>query len=185
MTKDTFERSKISILSCLLSFPTISNKDWLSDFGNDKQPRLGSLVSMTSAPESKWYLSWLEKVDLNNGWTKYLLKSVEDHSLCWWENVALNYYDLKRVSDNPQWKWSDKQFKFYDRWRKVCYEWNGAYMVLPKQPVFNGEKVTLGLRTRFNFNSGFKFENEFDCWRKVTMKQMDTFYNKGESYEKT
>lgn len=177
-------RARLMILSELMSFPTINNKDWRSDFGNDK-PQVGDLVSLTSAPPSKWYLSWFREYDQNNGWPKYLLESIEDGELCWWENVGLNFYDRERVANRPQWKWDDKQFEFNDRWHKVCRK-NDAYIVLGCQPVFHDDgSVTLDVRNRFQF-SDYRNPRTFQDWKKVTMKQMDAYYKESAAeYETT
>ena len=44
-------RARLMILSELMSFPTINNKYWRSDFGDDK-PQVGDLVSLTSAEQN-------------------------------------------------------------------------------------------------------------------------------------
>lgn len=165
-------RARLLILSELFAFPTISNRHWKSDLMEDK-PQIGDLVSLTSAPPSKWYLSWFREYDPNNGWPKYLLESIEDGELCWWENVGLNFYDRERVRKN--WQWDDKQFEFNDRWRKVCRR-NDAYLILPCQPEFNTDgSVLLDVRIRFQF-SPYRNPRTFPDWKKVTMKQMDAYY---------
>lgn len=166
-------RARLLILSELMSFPTISNKDWQGSIGG--KPQTGDLVSLTCAPPSKWYLSWLREIDPNNGWPKYLLESIEDGQLCWWMNVGLNVYDRERVGKNPRWKWTDGQFKFNDRWLKVCRR-NDAYIVVPCQPKFNDDgSVLLDVRIRHGWDS-YRNPRTFPAWRKVTTKEMDSYY---------
>ncbi len=168
-------RARISILSEVLSFPTIQNKYWhRGDFSDDKA-RVGDLVSLSSAPASKWYLSWLRDYDYNNGWPKYLLESIEDGELCWWENVSVNYYDRETIRNRLTWQWDDHQFAFNDRWNKVGRR-NDAYTVLPCLPTFNDDgSVTLDVRVRWGFSDYHKPQT-FQNWKKVTMKQMDAYY---------
>lgn len=169
------EKARISILSRMLSFPTISGKDWSSDLGGSKA-EIGDLVSLSSAPDSKWYLSWLCEIDPNNGWTKYLLESVEDGSLCWWENVGLNIYSRERVANNPSWRWSDDQFAFNERWLRICYKKNGAYIVLPLQASFLPDGgLVLDVRIRWG-TSDYHNPRTFPNWKKVTLKTMDTYF---------
>lgn len=168
-------RARISILSELLAFPTINQKDWNTKFLGEKDVQEGDLISLSSAPESKWYLSWVCEIDRYEHASRYLLESIEDGKLCWWENVGISVYDRKRVSERPKWKWSDKQFAFQDRWQRVCNK-NDAYIVLPKMAVFGEDNsVTLGVRIRFNW-SDFTDLKTFSNWKKVTIKLMDAYY---------
>lgn len=168
-------RARISILSELLSFPTINQKDWNKGASLDPEVKTGDLVSLCSAPSTQWYLSWFIESRIKNGFTEYLLESIEDGELCWWTNVGLNVYDRERVDDRPSWKWNDKQFAFNDRWMKVCKR-NGAYIVLPVTPKFNeDDSVELNVRVRFGF-SDYTNPVTFPNWKKLTMKMMDKYY---------
>ena len=177
-------RACIEILSQLLAFPTISDKDWGYNCGCE-DPQVGDLVSLQSAPPSEWFLSWLLEISENNGYEKYLLESVQTGEQCWWSNVGLTVYNRKKVAERPRWKWNDAQFSFNDRWNKVCLK-NYSYMVLPRLPMFHGDySVTPNVRTRFNMSS-YENPKTFRDWRKVTMKQMDEYFKKSVSqYEKT
>lgn len=170
------ERARISILSEMMSFPTINQKDWTSR----GDVEIGDLVSLTSAPDSKWYLSWVRDYDRNDGWPRYLLESIEDGALCWWENVGINIYSRERVAERPTWQWDDKQFAFNDRWSKVCFKRHDAYIVLPMLPVFDGKSVTLNVRIRFGW-SDYHNPKTFPNWKKLTMKEMGEFYQECES----
>jgi len=158
----------------------LGNFHWTSGNSTGVKFQVGDLVSLQSAPVSKWYLSWLKEIDPNDGWPKYLLESIEDGALCWWGNVGLSYYDRERI-DNPIWHWDDAQYAFDDRWRKVCRR-NNAYIVLPIIPDFHGDgSVTLDVRIRFGL-SDFHNPKTFKNWKRVTMKMMDEYYK--ESFEK-
>lgn len=171
----------MSILSELLSFPMISQNDWMRKIGKTNVIK-GDLVSLTSAPSSKWYLSWVRDYEHNNGNPKYLLESIDDGELCWWENVGINIYSRERVNERPTWQWDDRQFAFYDKWLKVCYKWNDAYIVLPVLPIFNEDgSVKLDVRVRFSL-SEFSNPKTWPNWKKLYMKEMDAYYK--ESFEK-
>jgi hypothetical protein len=174
------DRARISILSELLSFPTVNQKDWHSFSFSNTDICEGDLVSLYSAPASKWYVSWVREVDENNGWPRYLLESIDDGSLCWWVNVGINVYSRERVRERPAWQWDDKQFAFNDRWNKVAKR-NDAYIVLPMPPVFRDDgSVTLDVRIRFGMVD-FSCPETFSNWKKLTMKQMDAYYKKCEN----
>lgn len=171
----TKHRARIAILSEVLSFPTIRNKDWTSCH-LDTAPQVGDLVAMSSAPATKYYLSWLHEYDPNNGWPKYLLESIDDGELCWWENIGLSYYNRERIANMASWKWDDEQYAFDDRWKKVCYKKNDAYIVLPCQPSFMPDgSVWLDVRIRFGLDD-YRNPVHFPNWKKVTMKMMDEYY---------
>lgn len=164
----TYTRAKISILSELMSFPTTRNKDWSDSFSQNHVQK-GDLVAMSSAPPSKYYLSWVEEIeDFGKGYRKWLLKSIEDHSLCWWENIGLCAYDRKTVAKRDQWKWSDQQFKFQDKWRRTCFGKHDAYLILPGPTTFNGESVNLTIRERWGGmrEKPLLFKKLFLCGRK-------------------
>jgi len=169
--------ARILILSELLSFPTINQKDW--DSGLFNEAKTGDLVSLSAAPSTKWYLSWVREVDKDNGDPRYLLESIDDGELCWWSNVSLNIYSRERVKDRPMWQWDDKQSDFFKRWLKVGKR-NDAYIVLPDLPVFGeNNKVTLNVRIRFKL-SAFSNPKTFDNWKKLTMREMGYYYQESE-----
>lgn len=174
LTKD---RSRLAILSELLTYPSVRAKDWTSDISH-VSARKGDLVSMNSAPASKWYLSWVvDYRERSKGWPEWLLESVEDGSLCWWSNVGLNIYSRERVSNC--WRWTDRQWKFKDRWMRHCVRKHDAYIVLPCWPEFDNRKVTLSLRIRHGLGEGFQHQQEFEDFRKVTTAIMSEFYLSG------
>lgn len=180
MTKN---RARISILSELLSFPTINSKDWTSCYF-ETPPEVGDLVAMNCAPSTKYYLSWLREINEDEyGIVRYLLESIEDGELCWWTNIGLSYYDRVRVSERPSWKWDDDQFGFNDRWLKVCQK-NDTYIVLPCQSKFDDNGgVVLDVRIRFGLDD-YRNPVHFDNWKKITNKEMDKYYkNSLEKYE--
>lgn len=183
--ENTRNRAKISILSSLFSYPAIGNRYWGSYF-DDTIPVPGDLVSLSSCAENKWYLSWVVEYKNDEGYEQYLLKSIEDGSLCWWSNVGINIYNRDELKKHPTWKWDDKQFAFYDRWKKVCFNQNGAYMVLPLMPEFNKNgSVKLGCRIRYGISS-LHNPKVIPNWKKFNMKQMNEYYGECvDLYEKS
>src|SRR5689334_1310609 len=94
---------------------------------------VGDLVIPTSSPISEWYLSWLKEIRQEQYGYQYLLESVETGKECWWSNIGLEYMDRKVLAEFPEWKWSDKQYEFADRWYK-----NIDHNPVPCKPVFHG-----------------------------------------------
>jgi len=140
-------------------------------------PAVGSLVALSAAPPSKHYLSWVHDVAKHDGGYEYGLESIEDGEIVNWSNVGIWEYDRKQTDTHPEWRWTDKQHEFSDKWRKVCYQDRDAYMTLPTSPIFgDGFSVTVGTRTRFSL-SDHAPEKTFDDWRKVTKAMLLEFYD--------
>jgi hypothetical protein len=138
--------------------------------------QIGDLVVPTSTPISEWFLSWLVGVDETRG--IFVLESIETGKLCNWSNIGLDYLDRDEVKSHPEWRWSDKQFEFNDRWNRVCFKKHDAYITLPLEVSFGSDySFALGTRTRFGFDD-FRPSETFPDWRKFTMKNMSDFYLK-------
>lgn len=170
----SYKRSRLVILNRLLSYPTVSAKDWNSDLSIT--PKEGDLVSLSAAPPSRWQLSWLVEIQ-NPSHGCYLLKSTEDGSLCNWSNVGLNVYDRERVNNNPHWKWNDRQFAFNDKWLRTCKR-KGSYLTRPKYVDFKDDyKAELSLYHRLDFDNKNKIPVcHIEDWRKFTSKQMAEYF---------
>jgi hypothetical protein len=168
-------KARLSILSRLLSFPMLAQSQWQTHY-SDGAARVGDLVSLSCAPTTKWYLSWVVEIKGEDGrFTEYLLESIEDGSLCWWSNVGINIYCRETVADNPAWKWTDKQYDLNARWHRVCKK-HDAYIVLPCPPVFHDDgSVTLNVRIRYGLND-FSNKQTFPNWKKLTMQVMEEYY---------
>jgi len=139
------------------------------------EAKVGDLVSLGAAPISEWCISWLREINHDTVDPTYVLESIETGRLCNWTNVDISYLDRDVVEEHPEWQWSDRQFKFNERWHREC-KGNGAHMVLPMSAIFGDEfEVTLSTRTRFNIDS-IKPTKKFDDWRKVTKKIMSETY---------
>lgn len=138
----------------------------------------GDLVALQSAGPSKWYLGWLISREWPEGWAgeQYVIESIEDGQLCNWTNVGLIHYDRSQTKTHPEWRWTDQQFQFKDRWWNVCYKDRDAYIYLPTMPVFDGAAVEIGVRVRFGISSTV-INKRFDNWRKVTKKLLAEFYD--------
>lgn len=139
----------------------------------------GDLVAIQSARPSKWYLGWLVSKQRPEGWSddQFTIESIEDGELCNWSNIGLIYYDRSQISGHPEWRWSDKQHAFNDRWNRVCYGERDAYIYLPIQATFlDDDGVELSTRTRYGLDDT-RPTRRFENWRKVTKAMMLAFYD--------
>lgn len=176
---DTYNRAKIEILNYITSFFLVrnygdKNVGCLHDcyFEPKRNPIIGDLVALSSAPNTEWYLSWY----MENKSDIHLLKSIETGKLCNWSNVSFFAMNRKEVDQFPKWRWTDKQYKFKDKWFRACYKKRDAYMVLPTLPEFKVDgSVKIGTRARFNL--GEPNEKTFNNWKKVLVKDMLEFYD--------
>lgn len=184
MKHETFSRARLEILNYVITFctntlydgkyfPPFSEGSGFESVNIGGAPPIGSLVRLMAAPTTKWYLSWVVDVKEEAGkYTKCLLKSIEDGSLSWWENVG--YYNIPlELSDKfPSWKYNDEQFSFWDKWNKAN-KWENTYVLRPMRPIFESEKVTLELRKiHSNDIIGSK---TFPFWKKLTIREMREF----------
>ena len=158
---DTYNRAKIEILSYITSFFLVrnygdGNVGGLSDcyFKPNYHPIKGDIVALSSARPTEWHLSWYIE---NKGGDRHLLKSIETGKLCTWTNVGFNVMNRQIVDKHPEWRWTDRQFKFQDRWTRACYKKRDAYMVLPTLGDFkDNHSVVLGVRIIFGFDLSFE-----------------------------
>lgn len=171
-----------SYQSGMNSFPLGKEQTFIGNLG--EVPPVGSLCRLTSAPFSKYYLAWMVDYRKTNGWDEYLLESIEDGSLCWWSNVGIDYYHPETVKNFPQWRWTDKQFEFHDKWKRACKR-RDAYIVLPAMSEFTGEfGVTLNTRIRYGLSTESQSKT-FPDYRKVKVKDMLEFYDYAVEQHKT
>jgi hypothetical protein len=133
MKNDTYYRAKIEILNYIIAFctPTYYGEtspyarvnpehSFRNSFTNDEDLKIGSLVKLQSAPFSKYYLGWLMEVKTReNGFTEYLIKSIEDGSICNWSNVGICMFSPETTEKFHNWTWSDNQYDLYDKWLRV------------------------------------------------------------------
>ena len=183
---ETYNQARLEILNYITVFCVARNygdgvlRGGLGDdyFYPEDHPIEGDLVALHSAPFSKWYLSWYVGTEyMDDFYThNHLLQSIEDQSRCYWSNVSFYALNRKVVANHPNWKWSDKQYMFKDKWLRACRKKRDAYMVLPTPPIFGDDgSVILGTRTRYGL--GGMTSKKFLNWRKVTVKDMLDFYD--------
>jgi hypothetical protein len=107
------------------------------------------LVTAMSAPEFRlsWLLGWRQE---KPGQLEYLLRSAKGAgNEIWWGNIGIAYFHRPTMLKHPEWSWTNEQHLFAQKWKTACYEDQGAYMVVPVQPVFFGSKVALRTRKRY------------------------------------
>jgi hypothetical protein len=183
-------RSRIAILSyiCQFSLSTVVNNYSIpalrtSSFIENRNPDIGSLVVMTSAPTSKWYISWVIDYRQKRGGKEYLLESIEDGELCWWSNISIYELYPETVKKYQEWRWTDEQHKFNDRWFKVKKREKSYSLFIPVQAIFDEDDVILGIREKFSTDVKQKY---FINWKKLKLKDMIEYFEsvKGEFKEK-
>lgn len=191
---ETYNKSRLEILYYItnfhlairyhdeLSFPITPpiNRGILPEnyFENVKYPNNGDLIVLKSAPVSKWYMSWYIRCNKNDNIFSddHLLQSIEDGELCNWRNVSFIRINPEIVNKHPEWRWTDTQWKFKERWFSTCYKKRDAYITLPKYPVFE-ESGSVWLGTRKRWGNGSETRKKFTNWKKVRIKDMLDFYD--------
>lgn len=183
------ERSRILILSAIAQFSlsrTFGDQRTHGglleySFIETRAPSPGTLVALQAAPSSKWYLSWVVSCGWpeNHACMEYALESIEDGEICNWSNVSVWAMPRTTTDGHPEWRWTDKQHEFNDRWTRLCHKDRNAHSYLPCRAKFydDGKNVSVELRSRFNFDETFHPNRWFDDWRKVTDAELLAFYD--------
>lgn len=139
-----------------------------------EEPKEGDLVQLSAAPYSKWQLSWYHKYDTEHD--QHLLESIQDGSLCNWSNISLNVFTRETVNNNPQWRWTNKQFEFLDKWNKALKA-EDAY-IYPSNGISFSEDLstaTISIRVRYGL-SAKTAELALTNWNKITIKALRQNY---------
>lgn len=180
----TRARSRLLILSHVAQFGLVratgDGHTWGSSTTNFREGgQVGDLVAIQCASPSKWYLSWVYSIQRPEGWgcDQYTLESIEDGELCNWTNIGLIHLNREEFLSHPEWKWSDEQHEFKDKWFKAAYKRCDAYLHLPLHPVFDGGScsVDLGLRARFGLCDPSR-SIKVDNFKKATLKSLVAIY---------
>ncbi|WP_156892476.1 hypothetical protein [Salaquimonas pukyongi] len=141
-----------------------------------KMAQAGDLILVSGIPQHGWSLCWLHRISSDQPENRYLCESVETGEMSWWSNVGIEYLDRDVVESHPQWRWTDQQFAFNDRWQRACGEpadWRG---LKPLMPVFEaGFSVALALQAATGWREE-RQERRFEDYRKVTKTEMRSFF---------
>jgi len=147
-------------------------------FRPTNMPKIGSLVALQSMRDPDFYLGWVHEVKVGKiGFdTVYTVESLETGELIDWSNVSVLEYDSRTTDEHPEWRWTDEQWSFKDRWDRLCYKERDAYIVLPLFPEFDGDAVTLGTRIRHGWGDPPP-SKRFEAWQAVTDDDMLAYYD--------
>lgn len=181
---DTFQQAYEDVIYNLITFYTSTSYGderkfaGLNALESIKEPEIGDLIVLQSAPKSDWDISWVEGVkkgqnEFCHNWT---LRSLRTGKLANWANVSFKRFPKEEMKYHPSWRWSDAQFAFNARWLRVCKKEFDAYMVLPTYAEFDANGgVSLGVRGRHGFDKRTPSKH-FPDWRKVTMENFRETY---------
>ena len=145
-------------------------------FSGSDSAKIGDLICLESARQSPWRLSWLREARAERGGdTSYLCESVQDGTLCWWSNVGVSYFHRSTLEKHPEWRWTDEQYAFNEKWMKACKR-HDPYLYRPLWADFAEDGTpTIGTRSRFDFD-GFRATGTVPNWKKITQKALADMY---------
>jgi len=188
--KETYNRSRMAINSFIVNLCTkkyLSNGQISPDMlvkghgfsrnfymPGDDGPQIGALCSLIGAPHTKYYLSWY--LGVKDG--AFMLMSIEDHSIARWSSVMIQCMPLDIIMPHPQFMYSDRQFKFQDRWKKIVEK--TSYWMVPMWSEFNNETGEVTLIIRWKFKDVLT-SKKFDLWEQITNEEMIEFAKEVES----
>lgn len=138
----------------------------------------GDLVLLSAANSPKFRLSWFIESRIPEGGVdrEYALRSAQgDGEECWWSNVGVSYFHRPTLAHHPEWAWTNEQHEFNSMWLKACYEDNDAYMIVPMQVCFSGDKVELRTRMRHSLDE-YKPIIHLENFRDVTRLELGDHY---------
>lgn len=145
-----------------------------------REPEVGDLVMLQSAPESQWLISIYRGCGPGGHYDRrHTLESLKTGELCDWHNVGFHVLDLKACSVGERWTWTDEQFEFADKFAKV-HRQADFYLNLPFIDRFDGELVHIIFRTRFGFD-GIRTPVPPFAWKKISQKRLLQVLQEGES----
>jgi hypothetical protein len=139
----------------------------------------GDLVLLTSAHADKWRLSWLVEMLPNE---IYRCESLIDGELADWSNVGISYFHRPTVEQHPNWKWTDAQHEFSDRWFEAARKCD-EYMWRPCLPDFQEDgSVVVGVRMRHGMGDSPRPTITLHRWKALTERML---INRFRALEKT
>lgn len=138
--------------------------------------KIGDLIRLESAPQSVWRLSWLREIRAERGGDLgYLCESIQDGTLCWWSNVGVSYFHRPTLARMPEWRWSDEQYAFNEKWMKACKR-HDPWMYRPLMADFAEDgTATVGTRMRHDID-GLRPTTVVPNWKKITQKALSEIY---------
>lgn len=140
----------------------------------ENSAEVGDLVIMDALKDSEWHFSWIMNIEESNDnrGTVYTLRSIEtgrENDFHW---VALSYLDRAAVALFPEFRWTDRQIAFNERWRDVCSQKFDPRRIEASDVDFLEDgRVVLGIRSVRRENS-FSQSITLKDWRKVTRREM-------------
>jgi len=144
-------------------------------FSSGDSAKIGDLIRLESAPQSAWRLSWLREIKFERGGESYLCESVKDGTLCWWSNVGVSYFHRPTLMRMPEWRWSDEQYAFNEKWMKACKR-HDPWLYRPLMADFAEDgTATVGTRMRHDID-GLRPVAQVPNWKKITQKALGEIY---------
>jgi hypothetical protein len=149
--------------------PTLMLKGW--ECRRSGQPVPGDIVILTSAPPSEWDLSIYRGFEEPEGFAgSHLVESMRTGVVGRWSNIGFHVINREVVFFPQSVSWTDEQFAFEDKFRKV-YKKADFYMAVPYIDKFDGDAVHIIFRTRLGFDK-ILTPVTVNGWPKITQKAL-------------
>ncbi len=131
------------------------------------KPVPGDIVMLSCAPPSEWDLSIYRECEAND---YHLVESLQTGVVGRWSNVGFHVLDLEKIGFPQSIEWSDEQFAFSDKFRKVCKRAD-FYMAIPFIDRFDGDTAHIIFRTRYSLDDKLT-PVDIVGWQKITQKAL-------------
>ncbi len=139
--------------------------------------QVGDLIRLTSTQDKEYRLGWLIATRLVGHDTEYLIQSLKTGKFCWWSNVGVDYFHRTTLGYHPEWKWTDEQHEFNDRWMGACQEYHDPYIWPPLWADFNDDgTVSVGVRMRHDQEGDPRPTIKLTNWQSARRKGLADVY---------
>lgn len=113
----------------------------------------GDLLLLSGHRDPKWRMAWLVQIREDDLCPGYLVQSAAgEGEVTWMSNVEVAYFHRPVLQQHPEWKWTNEQHLLAERWMTHVSRHRDTQLLVPMQPVFLGDSVTLRARARFGLD---------------------------------
>jgi hypothetical protein len=137
----------------------------------------GDLVLLSGHRQPKWRMGWLRTVRNLPIGAEYMVHSVMgDGEVASFTNVSVSYFHRPTLKQHPEWRWTNEQHGMADEWIQTILAERQTSLIVPMQPVFLGDSVTLKARARFGLDE-FKPSITLADFRSLTKADLLSCYD--------
>ncbi|MDR5839374.1 hypothetical protein [Caballeronia sp. LZ034LL] len=137
----------------------------------------GDLLLISGHRNPLWRMAWLKRVKLGECGPEYIVQSTQgEGEVTCMHNVSVSFFHRPTLAQHPEWRWTNEQHWFMDRWLEAVMQHRDTRLIAPMMPVFFGDSVCLKARGRFGI-SDFRPEKTINDFREMTQDSILSCYD--------